>query len=56
MDRWKRYLCVKVFLYFLEPHTHSKEIRVGLGLFNYSTNSDLKNATGVDASSFSKKN
>ena len=43
--------------YFPETHTHSKKkkIEVELDLSNYATKSDLKNATGVDASNVSKK-
>ena len=42
--------------YFLEPNTRSRsEIKVELNLSNRATKSDLKNAAGVDATSFSKK-
>ena len=42
--------------YFTELYTHSKsKIKVELDLSNYTTKSDIKNATGVDTSSFAKK-
>ena len=42
--------------YFPEPHTHSKnKIGVELDLSNYGTKSDLKNATDVYTSQFTKK-
>ena len=31
------------------------KVKVELGLSNYATKTDLKNATGIDASSFAKK-
>ena len=50
----------KIFLYkisyFPEPYIHSKsKIKVELDLSNYTTKSDLKSATGVDASKIAKK-
>ena len=33
-----------------------EDINVKVDLFNYATKADLKNATGVDAPSFAKKN
>ena len=43
-------------IYFPQPHAHSKgNIKVELDLSNYATKSDLKNATSVDTSDFSKK-
>ena len=37
--------------YFPEPNTHSKDkIKVALDLSSYASKSDLKSATGVDAS------
>ena len=50
----KRYCYIKV-IYLPEPHTKNNKIKVGLDLPNYAAKSDLKNATGVDASQFSKK-
>ena len=42
--------------YFPEPHTHSKnKLDVELGLSNYATKSDFKNAAGADTSDFAKK-
>ena len=41
--------------YFLEPKTLGVRVKVELGLFKYTTNADLKNATGVDTSEFAKK-
>ena len=41
--------------YFPEPNTLSKsQIEVELDLENYAAKSDLKNATGVDASEFAE--
>ena len=41
--------------YFLDLQTHTKnKIDVELNLVYYATDSDLKNATGVDTSKFSK--
>ena len=42
--------------YFPEPYNRSRnKLKVELDLSNYSTRSDLKNATGVDTSKFVKK-
>ena len=42
--------------YLAEAYTHSKnKIKVKLDLSNYATKSDLKNATSVDTSEFTKK-
>ena len=42
--------------YFTKPYTHSKnKIKFELDLSNYTTKSDLKNASGVDTSGFAKK-
>ena len=42
--------------YFSEPYTHIKnKMKVKLGLSNYVTKSDLKNAIGVDKFNFAKK-
>ena len=41
--------------YFSEPYTNKNIIEVELNLSNYATKSNLKNATGVDTSQFSKK-
>ena len=53
-------LIKKISLYrmshFLEPYTCSKiKIKIELDLSNYGTNSDLKQANGVDTSKFAKK-
>ena len=53
-------LIKKILLYqmshFPERYTHSKnKVKLELDLSNYETNSDLKNATGVDASKFAKR-
>ena len=41
---------------YFPPCSHSKnKIEVELGLSNYATKSDLKNAAGVDTSQFAKK-
>ena len=41
---------------FLPPNSYSKfRIEVELDLSNYATKSELKNATGVDASQSAKK-
>ena len=36
-------------------HIKDKRVKVELDLCNYATKADLKNATGVDTSKFSKK-
>ena len=41
--------------YFLEPKSLGGRVKVELDLSNYATKTDLKNATGVDTSSFAKK-
>ena len=41
--------------YFPEPKSLGGKVKVELDLSNYATKTDLKNATGVDASSFAKK-
>ena len=41
--------------YFLQPKSSGGRVKVELNLFNYTTKTDLKNATGVDTSSFAKK-
>ena len=41
--------------YFPEPKSLGGRVKVELNLSNYATKADLKNATGVDASSFAKK-
>ena len=38
--------------YFLKPKSVGANVNVKLDLSNYATKADLKNATGVDASSF----
>ena len=40
--------------YFPEPKSVGK-VKVELDLSNYATKTDLKNATGIDTSSFAKK-
>ena len=42
--------------YFPIPNTLGANAKVELNLSNYVTKADLKNATGVDTSSFAKKN
>ena len=41
--------------YFPEPTSSGEKVKVELNLCNYATKADLKNATGVDTSKFSKK-
>ena len=41
--------------YFLEPKCLEGRVKAELALSNYATKTDLKNATGVDTSSFPKK-
>ena len=41
--------------YFPEPKSSGGKVKVELDLSNYATKADLKNATGVDTSSFAKK-
>ena len=41
--------------YFPEPKSLGGKVKVELDLSNYVTKTDLKNATGVDTSSFVKK-
>ena len=41
--------------YFLEPKSLGGRVNVELGLSNYPTKSDLKNATWVNTSYFAKK-
>ena len=41
--------------YFPEPKSSGGRIKVELDWSNYATKTDLKNATGVDNSSFAKK-
>ena len=41
--------------YSPEPRSLGGKVKVELDLFNYATKTDLKNATGVDTSKFSKK-
>ena len=38
--------------YFSEPKSSGANVKVELDLSNYATKTDLKNATGVDTSSF----
>ena len=40
---------------FLKPNSLGANVKVELELSNYVTKTDLKNATGVDTSSFTKK-
>ena len=41
--------------YYPEPKSLGGKVKVELNLSNYATKTDLKNATGVDTSSFAKK-
>ena len=41
--------------YFPKPNSLGTNVKVELDLSNYATKSDLKNASGVDTSSFAKK-
>ena len=41
--------------YFPEPKSLGGKVKVELDLSNYTTKADLKNATGIDTSSFAKK-
>ena len=41
--------------YFPEPKSSGGRVKVELNLSNYTTKTDLKNALGVDTSSFAKK-
>ena len=41
--------------YFPEPKFLGERVKVELDLFSYATKADVKNATGVDTSSFAKK-
>ena len=40
--------------YFLGPNSLGGRVKVELDLSNYATKTDLKNATGIDTSSFAK--
>ena len=40
--------------YFPEPKSSERMVKVELDLINYATKTDLKNARGVDTSSFPK--
>ena len=42
--------------YFPEPKFLRERVKVELDLFSYATKAEVKNATGVDTSSFAKKN
>ena len=41
--------------YFPEPKSSGGRVKVELDWSNYATKTDLKNATGVDNSSFAKR-
>ena len=41
--------------YFPEPKSLGRRVKVEFDLSNYATKADLKNAPGVDTSSFAKK-
>ena len=41
--------------YFPKPNSLGTNVKVELDSSNYATKSDLKNASGVDTSSFAKK-
>ena len=53
MNRQKN--VVQVSEYFPELKSLRRRVKVKLDLSNYATKTDLKNATGVDTSSFDKK-
>ena len=42
--------------YFPEPKFLGERVKVELDLFSYATKAEVKSATGVDTSSFAKKN
>ena len=42
--------------YFPEPNSLGDNVKIELDLPNYATKTDLKISTGVDTSSFAKKN
>ena len=42
--------------YFSKPNSLGSNVKVELDQSNYATKTDLKNAVGVDTSSFAKKN
>ena len=42
--------------YFPKPNSLGANVKIELDLPNYPTKTDLKNATGVDTSSFAQKN
>ena len=42
--------------YFLKPNSLGPNVKVEIDLSNYATKTNLKNATGVETSSFVKKN
>ena len=42
--------------YFPKPNSLGANVKIELDLSNYPRKTDLKNATGVDTSSFAKKN
>ena len=41
--------------FFSEPKSSVKRVKIELGLSNYATKADFKNATGIDTSDFGKK-
>ena len=41
--------------YFLKPKSLEANVKVELDLSNFATKTDLKNATGINTSSFAKK-
>ena len=41
--------------HFSEPKSSIRKVKVELDLSSYATKADLKNATGVDTSKFTKK-
>ena len=45
---------MKMSEYFPEPKSSGGRVKVELDLSNYATKADLKNATGVDTSKFTK--
>ena len=42
--------------YFPKPKSLGTNVKIELGLSNYATKADLKNATGFNTSDFAKKN
>ena len=52
-----KFSCIKMSQYFPKPYEpFGGDINLKVDLCNYATKADLKNPTGVDTSSFAKKN